>query len=852
MKRITDKNIQKFETEHIDAVRRIASESCILLRKDGRFPLKNACSIAAFGNGVRKTIKGGTGSGDVNVRHFVNVEEGLKNAGFKITTGKWLDSYDEEYKKAKKSFLEGIKEEAKKYNVNPMMLLMGRSMKEFEHSLPLESSEATDTAIYVLSRNSGEGADRTVSKGDINLTDSEVRDIKALNEKYTNFMLVLNCGGLVDLTPVKDVKNILCLGQLGTPTGDVLADILLGKSYPSGKLTMTWTAIEDYPSTKGFGDFNDTEYSEGIYVGYRYFDTFGKDVLYPFGYGLGYTDFETSVRDVNVTGTKVVAEVEVQNIGSFKGKEVVQLYYSSPEGKLEKPYQELAVYEKTRELEKGEKDTLTLSFDIKDMAGFDEETASYILEKGEYLIRIGTSSRNTHIAVVLKLNDTVTVSKLRNICQGDKVKNPLKHNDEIKCIGYPEEESEKRSARIIEINTECIETVKVNYSAIRETEQKSARIDWNDVISGKKTVQDFAEGLTDEELALLCIGNYDVEAKGMSVIGQASDSVAGAAGQTTGLIDKKLNLKTLVMADGPAGIRISPVYKMVKGKAKPCSSAFGEDFFALMDEETLKAMAAAVPDKEEQEAPENYQYCVAIPIGTNLAQMFNKEAVKTLGDIVGYEMETFGVHLWLAPALNIYRSPLCGRNFEYYSEDPVVAGLTAASVTKGVQLHKGTGTTIKHFACNNQETNRYGSNSILSERALREIYLKGFEICVKLSQPKSLMTSYNLINGEHSCNSKGIVTYALRDEWGYKGLVMTDWLVTGTFMNNPKAKHGCASAAGCVKAGNDLVMPGLATDKDDILKALKDKDHPYSITRGELITTAERVLDSILELNEAR
>ena len=265
----------------------------------------------------------------------------------------------------------------------------------------------------------------------------------------------------------------------------------------------------------------------------------------------------------------------------------------------------------------------------------------------------------------------------------------------------------------------------------------------------------------------------------------------------------------------------------------------------VLSEEERAAMAAAA--SEEAGGETYYQYCTAIPIGTGLAQSWNEELVKQCGDLVGKEMEQFGTHVWLAPAMNIFRSPLCGRNFEYYSEDPLLSGSIAAAMTLGVQAHKGCATTIKHFACNNQETNRYFSNSRVSERALREIYLKGFEICVKHSQPHFIMTSYNLINGEHACNSKDIQTYTLRDDWGFAGVVMTDWLVTGG-MGASGEKWPCASAAGNVKAGNDITMPGIPSDKNDMLKALEDPTHPYALSRAELQLSAKRVLEMILKL----
>ena len=844
--RIESPEVQGFEKEHTAAVRRLAPECMVLLKNDGTLPLQGTGKLALYGSGARKTIKGGTGSGDVNVRHFVTAEEGLKNAGFELTTGSWLDGYDQVVAEARKDFFGGIRKEAEAAGVTGpqmMMFAMGRSCPEPEYELPLDGEG--DTAVYVLARNSGEGADRKPAAGDINLTATEIRDILALHAKYEKFVLVLNVGGMVDLKPVAAVGTILLLGQLGSATGDALADVLLGKSYPSGKLTMTWAPIEDYASTEGFGDPNDTYYKEGIYVGYRYFDTIGYVPTYPFGYGMGYTIFTVEPKELAADAAKVSVTATVTNTGAAAGKEVVQVYYSAPAGKLDKPYQELAGYAKTKELAPGESQDVTVTFDTQSMASYCTECASYVMEAGTYYIRVGNSSRNTHIAGAVALDETKAVEKVKNIC-GDSGFEDLK--PERNPITYEGEVEEKENAKTVEIKAADLVVKETVYQEVPAEIPAGPAVRWEEVTGGAKTLDAFVAGLSDEQLAYLCIGAYKDAEDLMEVIGNASTSVAGAAGETTHQLEK-IGTPTLVMADGPAGLRLAPTYKVVDGKAKATSSSLPSDFMALMTSEELQAMAANAPKPSEEElaAPTNYQYCVAIPIGTGIAQSWNDDLAKQLGDLVGVEMEMFGTHLWLAPAMNIYRSPLCGRNFEYYSEDPFLSGCIAADITNGVQVHEGCATTIKHYACNNQETNRYFSNSNVGERALREIYLKGFEICIKKSQPHFIMTSYNLINGEHACSTKDIQTFTLRDEWGFAGVVMTDWLVTGGM--GPKGeKWPCASCAGNVKAGNDITMPGIPSDKADILKALADESHPYALSRAELQLAAKRVLGMILKL----
>lgn len=843
MQRIHSQEIQTFEKEHIAAVRALSPECMVLLKNEGVLPLGKAGKVALYGGGARRTIKGGTGSGDVNVRHFVTVEEGMENAGFEITTKAWMDAYDTVVADAKKAFVQTIKEEAAAAGADPMMFGMGRVMPEPAYEIPLDGEG--DTAVYVLARISGEGSDRQPVAGDINLTETEIRDILAVNAKYEKMVLVLNAGGMVDLSPVAEVKTVLLMGQLGSATGDALADVLLGKSYPSGKLTMTWAPIAAYPSTEGFGHPDDTRYKEGVYVGYRYFDRTDISPIYPFGFGMGYTTFTVTPVKMTVEDGQITVTVKVKNTGAAAGKEIVQVYYSAPEGKLDKPYQELAGYVKTGELQPEEEQEVTVTFAVSSMASYDTARAAWVMEAGTYYVRVGNCSRNTHICGGIRLETEAVTEKVKNIC-GEPGFTDWK--PEGKAITYPEEQTEKEQAEIIAVDAAGLAQRTVAYTEVMP-ELTGERCSFAEVKNGTKSLDKFVGGLSEEELAYLCIGAYR-EGTGksvMEVIGSASFGVAGAAGETTGKL-ADLGVDALVMADGPAGLRLNTCYTYVNGEAKGTSMALPETFADFLDPQIIEGMKAAA-EKQKEDAGENifYQYCVAVPIGTALAQSWNDELCRTCGDMIGEEMELFGVHLWLAPAMNIYRSPMCGRNFEYYSEDPVVAGKIPAAITAGVQAHPGCGTTIKHFACNNQETNRYFSNSILSERALREIYLKGFEICVKEAQPHTVMTSYNLINGEHACSSKDLQTYVLRDEWGFQGFVMTDWLVTGG-MGKAGKVHPCASAAGCVKAGNDVIMPGMPSDKEDILNACQDAGHPYALSKAELQTSAKRVLKMILKL----
>ena len=810
MLRISNASIQPFESEHIAAVRRAAPECMVLLRHDGSFPVQPG-RIAAFGSGVRHTVKGGTGSGDVNVRAFSTVEQGLISAGFELTSGAWLDAYDRVLADAQTAFqkhLEQIQAED-----DAPLATFGLTMLEPEYDLDLTAEG--DMAIYVLARNSGEGADRRQVAGDINLTRTEIRDIRALSARYKRFMLVLNVGGLVDLTPVKDVQNILLMSQLGSPTGDALADVLCGKAYPSGKLTMTWAPIADYPSTQGFGDPDDTRYTEGVFVGYRYFDSFGVTPAYPFGYGLGYTTFASRSVSFSADEDRITVGIEVENTGHFAGKEVIQVYYSAPDGKLPKPVKELAAFRKTKELQPGEKQTLSISFPTVQMNAYDADQAAYIMEPGVYEIFAGACSDAVQPCGRVLLDREVVTQQLRNVG------------------GSPDFEDMRPSSakppvsaeHAIRLDAQRLPTTTAVYDSDPIELQGKAGT-WADLAAGRLTLEEFVGGLTNEQLAYLCIGNFKDAAEGASVwevVGNASSHLAGAAGETTNRL-QALGVPSLTMPDGPAGLRLSTEY-VVRG------------------EEVLAAVSSQAGFGQDHDVAGEkvyYQYCVALPIGTALAQAWNPELCESCGSLIGTEMELFGANLWLAPALNIYRNPMCGRNFEYYSEDPVVAGTTAAAITAGVQKHPGCATTIKHYCCNNQETNRMHSNSILSERALREIYLKGFEICVRQAQPHCVMSSYNLVNGQHTNNRRCLQTWVLRDEWGFEGFVMTDWLTTlelGAAQKYPKA-----SASGCIKAGNDMVMPGVQCDFDDLMRALQDENHPDHLTRAHLQQDAKRVL----------
>ena len=801
-----------YERQHLEQLRTLAPECTLFLKRSGKLPLPGPCDIALYGSGARHTVKGGTGSGEVNSRSFLNIEESLTQAGFQVLTKDWLDRYDAVRKNAYAAFIKKVKADARKHHTSALIEGMGAVMPEPEYEIPLE--RRCNTAVYVLSRISGEGSDRKVVPGDVLLSESEKRDILALQEMYPVFVLVLNVGGPVDLTPVaRDVDDILLLSQLGVQTGAVLSDILLGTSYPSGKLTTSWAGSDAFCPQAEFGEKEETHYKEGIYVGYRYYDAAHVKPLFPFGFGLGYTDFRLEPESVTLAGEQVTVSAQVRNTGAFSGKEVVQLYLSSPWGALDQPAQALAAYGKTRELAPGESCRMELRFKMSDLASFDERRSAYVLEKGDYVLRCGNSSRKSKPMALLRLTQEVVTFRVKDLLGRPDFSDWKPEGPEPVPEGLP----------VYVLDAGSIPTGTV-------PDVRPLRPD------------PMVRALTDEELVFLNIGGFNKDRSG--VVGDSGSAIPGTAGETTSRLKAK-GFPAIIMADGPAGIRLARDYYEDKKGAHSLSSAMLPTMIDLLPAPVRSAMRRQ--KKLPKGAQVKHRYATAIPIGTAIAQSFSLSLAESCGDIVGDEMERFGIHLWLAPALNIHRSILCGRNFEYFSEDPLVSGLTAAAITRGVQKHPGRGVTIKHFAANNQETNRYNNNSNVSRRALREIYLKGFGLCVRESQPCALMTSYNLINGVHTSESRELTEDILRGEFGFRGIVMTDWVVGGSLMYNSK-RYPMPNAGKVALAGGDLFMPGSKADYDRCMAMLRSGELP----RYRLELNATRVLHLAQRLTGAQ
>lgn len=806
----TNSEMSEREKRSAAIARKAAAESIVLLKNEGLLPLRKGMHLALLGGGAQFTVKGGTGSGDVHPRKSVSVLEGMLNKGFDIVSRDWLADYETRYHNARQVWRDMIlgdgSEEAKAnfffvYADNPFHMPEGRPLSEAD----VKGSEA---AVYVISRFAGENKDIKCDAGDYYLTDSEMADLEALNDMKIPTVLLVNTGGPVELTKVSEleyIKAILYIAQAGQEGGNAVADVLCGDVNPSGKLTMTWARqYSDYPNAETFshmsGDVTKEYYNEGIYVGYRYFDTFSVKPLYGFGYGLSYTDFEIS--ELFVENGKVTACV--RNTGNASGKAVVQIYVTCPDGRIPKEYRRLAAFGKTPLLAPRETAELSMAFSAKQLASFDEQASAWVLEEGKYIVWAGFSLEESVPAAVLELDNTYVVEKTKHICS-------LKET--LEEIQAPERSLPDVSE---------LKHMKLVPEEMPETIRSSKATEYKEDI--RKEAEKLAAVLPAKEMIPLLVGAVN---QGQEMVGAAGIRVPGSAGETCPYYLDSLGLASAVMADGPAGVRISNTFEVdnVTGEV------YDRGFLASVENGLFEQ-----PVRHEN-ATDYYQYCTAFPVGTLLAQSYDTDLLEEVGRAVAEELDEFHVSWWLAPGLNIQRNPLCGRNFEYYSEDPYVSGKMAAAVTNGVQSHPGTGTTIKHVACNNQEDNRIGSDSIISERALREIYLRGFEIAVKESQPMCLMTSYNLINGIHSANNYDICTITVREEWGFEGLIMTDWTTT---------LPECGSIAHlCAKAGNDLIMPGMQMDHDEMISAYEAGE----LTDEDIRACAARIINIILQTN---
>ena len=769
--------------EHIALSRRAAADGMVLLEnRNGALPLKKGEKIALFGKSAIDYVKGGGGSGDVYTKYIRNICDGLriKEKEGKISLFEPLNEFYAAHVAKEREWIDREAPIAQNFvnNEIPRTDAVRRSLAltevnfkyqisepEVSQELINSAAENSDTAIIVIGRFSGEGWDRSNRRDirDFYLNEDEKLLVKKVTDNFEKVIVVLNVGGIVDTEWFKGnnkISAVLLVWQGGTEGGLATADILCGDITPSGKLTDTLAScFDDYPSSYNFNESYDyVEYTDDIYVGYRYFETVPSamdKVNYPFGYGLSYTTFGLSQITACDDGENITVKLTVTNTGAVDGREVVQVYYGAPQGVLGKPAKELAAFKKTRLLSKGESENITLSFPIKDMVSFDDtgklQKSAYLLEKGEYKIFVGTSVRDvTETDYKYTVTEPfVVIEQLESCCAPEKLTKRMVSNG-----SYEKIENSVTTQSVI--HSDEI-TVPVPESEVMLEDVK-----------GDITLDEFVAQMTDDELISLLGG---------------SDNIGVA---NTGCFAplKRLGVPPIPTADGPAGLRLF----------KDCG----------------------IPT-------------TAWPVATALACTWDTDIMYEVGVAGGTEVKENNIAVWLMPGINIHRSPLCGRNFEYYSEDPYLSGVMASAIIKGVQS-VNVACSLKHFACNNKEVNRRFCDSIVSERALREIYLKAFEICIKTANPWTVMTSYNKINGIYSSENRDLITGILRGEWGYDGLVESDWFNRGEHFKE-------------VLAGNDIKMPN--GQPQELKTALENG----KITRGDLQACVKRYMQLILKFD---
>ncbi len=872
--------VTKEEKEHSALVSDIAARGMVLLEHNGVLPLKSGSRVALYGYGARNTVTCGLGAASFQSRVTVSIEEGLKQAGIEVTSVEYLDRYGTVMEREEENYFEAIRREADGDLLKGVMKMYGEPL--LPKGQPIITQEDirkadTDTAVYVISRFAGEGADRKVIKGDYLLAEEEEENLRILSKNFKNLVVLLNVEDVMDTAYIRQLPNLgalLIVGQAGGVTGLAVADVLTGKVTPEGKLAATWAArYEDYPSADTFGarngDLSDEFYTEGIYVGYRYFDSFGVTPAYPFGYGLSYTDFSMEVKAAGKEDDEFFADVLVTNIGTgFPGREVVQVYVSAPQGEMEKPYQELKGFEKTDILAPGESECVRVKFSLRELASYSERESAWVIEPGEYLVRVGNSSLNTHIASVILAEEKIVCEQCRALFEKDCEFEEICRNKACQEDGWQDSKWESRGKSSVrdreEIEKEkiiriCKQDISLVTHTYREREENSAEavqentypvyekdshpITFQEVCGGSVSLDELVNSLTMEELTYLCIGNFSGgESASIVCAGVGSqqreypvDMVPGSCDTTRELLSGR-GIPNIHCADGGSGVRLLPEYELDKE-----GNLLTDGLFSVRGVSRL-IEGDYITDREHNGVFE--QYTTGLPIATLLSQTWDRNLCRKCGEIEGKEMQRFHVELWLAPSMNIHRSPLCGRNFEYYSEDPLITGECAAAVTAGLQSCRRAGVTLKHFACNNQEDNRHGTNVHISERTIREIYLKGFEICVRKARPEAMMSSYNLINGIHAANNYDLLTATARDEWGFDGIVMTDWGTTSS-EGDEKRKYKASTCAGCIQAGNDLIMPGSEEDFKNLYAAIQSGE----VSPAQIRQSAKRILKMMLRMS---
>ena len=757
--------------QYLKTAAQVVSEGIVMLKNDNdALPLNPDDEIALFGRIQLHYYKSGTGSGGmVNVSKITGIPDGLLENGVSVNE-ELLDVY------------------RKWDSENPFDLGDGWGKEPWSQTeMPLDEalvahvSESSHTAIVIIGRTAGEEQDNSLHEGSYLLTAAEKDMLAKVRHHFPKMIVLLTVGNIIDMNELLsfDPDSVLYVWQGGMTGGTGTADVLTGKISPCGKLTDTIAAnVNDYPSAPYFGDPYRNFYSEDIYVGYRYFETFARDkVLYPFGFGLSYTTF-----DIAITGAKQLSDkwdftVKVTNTGNYSGKEVVQIYCKAPQGRLGKPSRVLCGYEKTDTLAPGKSQVMTISVSNAQIASYDDSGVTghahcFVLEEGTYRFYAGSDVRSAKEFYHCPQNSTEVISR------HEQALAPVESFDRI----HPEISEGRYVIRMENVPLSHVDEAKRRQDNLPKeipfTGDKGIRL--ADVKNGTHTMDEFIAQLTDYDLSCMIRG------EGMN----SPKVTAGTAAAFGGVSDEltALGIPCGCCDDGPSGMRLD------------C----GTKAFSL-------------------------------PNGTMIACTFNRTLIRELFSLTGLEMIANKVDCLLGPGMNIHRHPLNGRNFEYLSEDPFLTGTIASAQLKGLHSAGVTGT-IKHFCGNNQETDRHDTNAVISERALREIYLKGFEIAVKEGNADSIMTTYGPVNGVWTAANYDLTTQILRNDWGFTGFAMTDWWAKINRRGQAVDKSDLAAMA---MAQNDVYMVCScgAQNDDNILASLKDG----SLQRSELQRCAANI-----------
>lgn len=774
MERILDWN------KYLDTAAKMVSEGIVMLKNENNaLPLDTGKEVAVFGRIQFHYYKSGTGSGGmVNVTKVVNILDGLIDNGVKVNE-KLLDTYRKWDKENPFDLGEGWGGEPWSQKEMPL-----------DEGLVKETAKSCETAIVIIGRTAGEEQDNRLEAGSYLLSDDEIEMLTVVRENFKKVVLLLNVGNIIDMTDINRIApdSVLYVWQGGMTGGKGTADVLTGKVSPSGKLPDTIAyKVSDYPSDANFGrEENRDIYAEDIYVGYRYFETFAKEkVLYPFGFGLSYTEFEIKTEKAEITEGAVKLSVSVKNIGSYKGKEVIEVYCEAPQGRLGKAARVLCGFEKTRELVPQEEQVIEIAVDIAKLASYDDSGVTgnkscCVLEAGEYKFYVGSDVRSAEYACSFEQGEDLVTERLTQALA------PVESFERIKPVCEGGAFSIGREAVPVSEVDESARRLEKLPKEIAYTGDKGIKL-W-DVKNGKNTMDEFIAQLSDYDLSCIIRGE-----------GMGSPRVTAGTASAFGGVSENLNgfgIPAGCCSDGPSGVRLD------------C----GTKAFSL-------------------------------PNGTMIASSFNKELTSELFAFMGLEMAANKVDCLLGPGMNIHRHPLNGRNFEYFSEDPFLTGKMASAELKGMAGAGVTGT-IKHFCANNRETNRHFIDSVVSERALREIYLKGFEIAVKEGGASSVMTTYGRVNGLWTAGNFDLNTVILREEWGFKGFTMTDWWANINVRGKEPDKTDLAAMA---RAQNDVYMvcPDGEKNDDNTLVALENG----GIERCELQRNAANICGFLLHTN---